>query len=155
MTPSASGDQHLVIFLLDDRRYALPLSAVERVVRRVDVTPLPRAPEIVSGVIDLGGRIVPVVDVRRRFGLQARTARLDDHLLVARVGPRAVALIADSVEGVRRFAPEALTHDVSFAEESPEGVLAMADGLIVVHDLATFLTAAEDRDLERALEARS
>lgn len=57
----------LVVFRLDERRYALPLSVVERVIRAVEVTPLPKAPPIVLGAIDVQGRVVPVLNVRRRF----------------------------------------------------------------------------------------
>ena len=62
----------LVIFFLDDRRYGLRLDAVERVLPALDVTPLPKAPEIVLGLINLKGKIIPVLDVRRRFRLQER-----------------------------------------------------------------------------------
>jgi purine-binding chemotaxis protein CheW len=62
----------LVVFALDEQRYALRLTAVERIVRAVEVTPLPKAPQIVLGVIDAQGRIIPVVDVRQRFRLTER-----------------------------------------------------------------------------------
>ena len=52
----------LVVFRLDERRYALPLAVVERVVRAVDVTPLPKAPPMVLGVIDVHGRVLPVLN---------------------------------------------------------------------------------------------
>ena len=73
----------LVVFTMDEQRYALQLAAVERVVRMVEVTPLPQAPQIVLGVINAQGRIIPVVDIRRRFRLPARDIRLSDHLLIA------------------------------------------------------------------------
>ena len=56
-------------FFLDDRTFALPLEMVERVTRMVAVTPLPGAPAVVRGVIDVAGDFVPVVDPRVRFGL--------------------------------------------------------------------------------------
>ena len=63
---------HIVVFALDEQRYALHLLAVERVVRAVEVTALPEAPEIVLGVVNVKGRIVPVINVRRRFRLPER-----------------------------------------------------------------------------------
>ena len=74
----------LVVFNMDEQRYALQLATVERVVRMVEVTLLPQAPKIVLGVINAQGRIIPVVDIRRRFRLPARDIHLSDHLLIAR-----------------------------------------------------------------------
>jgi purine-binding chemotaxis protein CheW len=56
----------LVVFALDDQRYALALTCVQRSIRVVAVTPLPGAPAIVMGVIDLGGVVIPVIDIRGR-----------------------------------------------------------------------------------------
>ncbi len=58
----------LVVFRLDEQRYAIPLAAVERIVRAVEVTALPEGPEIVLGVIDMEGRIRPVLDTRGKSG---------------------------------------------------------------------------------------
>jgi purine-binding chemotaxis protein CheW len=73
----------LVVFTLELQRYALPLARVQRVVRMMEVTPLPEAPGIVLGVIDLEGKIIPVMSMRKRFGLSEPEASLDDQLIVA------------------------------------------------------------------------
>jgi purine-binding chemotaxis protein CheW len=67
----------LVVFAFDEQRYALHLSAVERIVRMVEITPLPKAPEIVLGVVNVQGRIVPIVNIRKRFstGLKSHEKR--------------------------------------------------------------------------------
>ena len=70
--PMNNPSNHIVVFTLDEQRYALHLLAVERVVRAVEVTALPEAPEIVLGVVNVKGRIVPVINVRRRFRLPER-----------------------------------------------------------------------------------
>lgn len=91
----ASG--HLVIVALDERQYALPLAAVERVVRLVEITPLPEAPETVLGVINVQGRIVPALSLRRCLHLPERDLRLSDQIIIARIAERTVALVADAV----------------------------------------------------------
>lgn len=92
----------LIIFTLDDQRYALPLPAVDRVVRMVAIIPLPNAPDIVLGVVNFQGRVIPVIDVRRRFRLPEREIALTDQLLVAHTARRPVALVADAVPvGIR------------------------------------------------------
>src|SRR5688572_17613003 len=106
MDPSSA----IVVLTLDEQRYGLRLPAVERVVRSVFVTPLPKAPEIVLGVIDVGGEVVPVVDVRRRFRLPTREVGLTDQLVLARTARRRVALIVDRVAGVELADPAAFTN---------------------------------------------
>ena len=81
----------LVVFLLDDRCFGLHLDAVDRVLPAVDITPLPKAPEIVLGLINVKGKVTPVLDVRRRFRLEEREVGLQDHFIVARTSRRTVA----------------------------------------------------------------
>lgn len=98
----------LVVFNLDDLQCALHLSAVERIERSVAVSPLPKAPEIVLGVINVRGRILPVMDMRKRFRLPPRPAGLDDHLIVARTSRREVVLLVDQVRAVASVAKDRL-----------------------------------------------
>ena len=151
--PDCPMDQ-LVVFTLDDRRYALPLSAVERVVRMVDLTPLPRAPDIVLGVVNVQGRVIPVLDLRRRFRLPERDIALADQLVIARTARRPVALVADAATGVLEYsAREAVgARDIVPGVEYVEGVVKLADGLVLIHDLDRFLSLDEETALDQAIE---
>lgn len=144
----------LVVFTLDDRRYGLPLSAVERAVRMVGVTPLPRAPQIVLGIVNVQGRVMPVVDPRRRFRLPARDFTLIDQLLIARTARRPVALAADAVTGVLEYSAQeaAGALDIVPGIEYVEGVVKLPDGLVLIHDLDKFLSLEEETALDRAIE---
>lgn len=148
---------HLVVFSLDDQRYALQLSAVDRTVRMVEITPLPKAPEIVIGIITVNGSIVPVLDIRRRFGLARRKTKLSDHLLIARTAERAVALIVDMVHDVieRPVHEIVLPGTIVPGMEHVEGVVKLEDGVVFIHDLDGFLSLEEARALESALEPES
>lgn len=92
--------QKIVLFSLDQLRFALPLSDVVKVERAVEFTPAPKAPPSVSGFIDFHGDIIPVLDLRKLFGLPPREIRLEDQLIVVRTSQRLVVLVADSVAGV-------------------------------------------------------
>jgi purine-binding chemotaxis protein CheW len=151
--PPAVLAHQLLVFSLDEQRFGLHLAAVEQVVRVVEITPLPDAPEIVQGVINLRGRIIPVLDVRQRFRLPARAIALRDRLIIARTARRQVALRADAVDGVVESPTRALT---PAAEILPglayvEGVVRLEDGALLIHDLDTFLSLEEDRGLDAAL----
>ncbi len=90
----------LVVFILGEQPLALPLAQVERVVQAVEVTAAVGAPETVLGVINLEGQILPVLDIRKRFGLPARERELSDQFIIAQTSRRTVALVADTVRGV-------------------------------------------------------
>jgi purine-binding chemotaxis protein CheW len=143
----------LVVFALEDQRYALRLSAVEQIVRVVEIASLPKAPEIILGVINFHGRIVPVYDIRSRFRLPNREFFISDHLIVARTARRAVALVVDKVTGVVARTDEEVieTQRISSNLEYVEGVVKLEDGLVFIHNLETFLSVEEDNLLAEAL----
>ena len=145
----------LVVFVLDEQRYGLRLSVVERIVRAVEVTPLPQAPGIVLGVVNVQGRVIPVIDLRRRFGLTGRTLGLSDQMVVARTARRLVVLVADAVHGVLDYPGEVA---VTAQQMLPglvhlAGVVKLDDGLVLIQDLDQFLSLDEDQALVRALES--
>lgn len=89
-----------LLFCVDERRYALDVAAVERIVRAVEVTLLPDAPDYVRGLINVAGEIVPVIDVRQRLGLPMREMELSDRLILTKMASGLRALLVDRVEGV-------------------------------------------------------
>ncbi len=146
-------DQYAV-FILDGRSYALHLSAVDRVVRMVDIIPLIKAPDIVLGVINIQGRVIPVINMRRRFGLPEREIALTDQLIVAHTARRPVALVADTVTDIVECSEQDLVTAESILPEVEyvEGVVKLKDGLILIHDLDEFLSLEEENSLDLALE---
>ena len=145
----------IVVFSLDRRRYGLALSAVERVVRMVDITPLPRAPALVLGIINVQGRVIPVVNPRRRFRLPERNFELSDLLVIARTARRAVALVVDTVSGVLEYSLDdaVRAHEIVPGMEHVEGVVKLSVGLVLIHDLDRFLSLEEEQALDAAMGA--
>jgi len=143
----------LVSFALDGRRYALYLSVVERVIRIVEITPLPRAPDIVTGVINVQGRVIPVVDIRKRFGLPLREITLTDQLIIARASKRPVAMVVDTVHDVIEYHESMLVPAEEIVPETRyiDGVVKLKDGMVLIHDLDKFLSLEERRSLGRAM----
>lgn len=150
-----ADDSQLVVFTLDDRRYGLPLPSVERIIPAVELVPLPKAPDIVLGVISLQGRIVPVVDIRTRFGLAAREMAASDHIVVAHSARRIVALLVDRVEGTLDYAPGELIEATAILPgmRYVAGVIALKDGMVLIHDLDALLSLDEEAALAAALAA--
>ena len=143
----------LVVFRLDERRYALPLAVVERVVRAVDVTPLPKASPIVLGAINVHGRVLPVLNVRKRFLMPEREIGPADWFLLAHTARHTVVLVVDESEGgvERPQAEIVLSTRVAPGLEQFPGVLRLDDGLVLIHDLERFLSLDEARALDEAM----
>ncbi len=144
----------MVGFTLDGHHYAVSLAAVERIVHVAEVAPLPQAPEIVLGVINFSGRIIPVVDMRRRFRLPAKEVGLYDHLIIARTSKREIAFMADSVTGVLEYREAEVTAADRIVPglEYLEGVLKLRNGLVFIHDLERFLSLDEERSLDEVMQ---
>jgi len=148
-----NNSSQLVVFTLDEQRYALYLSAVEKIARIVEISPLPKAPEIVLGVVNVQGRIIPVVNVRKRFHLPERESNLSDQLIIAQTSGRAVALVVDSVSGVIEGSEQDVIEATKFLPhlEYVEGVVKLEDGIILIHDLEKFLSLEEEKALNDAM----
>jgi len=76
-----SKDQ-IVVFTLDEQLFALPLIVVLKVIHALEIRHLPEAPEIISGIINVRGKIIPVVDIRKRLGILTREIDLNDRLII-------------------------------------------------------------------------
>ncbi len=140
-------------FEVADRRLGLSAKALREVVRAVAIAALPKAPPIVEGVINLRGTLVPVLDVRRRFGLPPAPVTPEQHLLIAHAGERLVALRVDralELVGVDEHAIESAA-SVAPGAEYVAGIAKLPDGLLVIHDLETFLSLDEARQLDVAV----
>ena len=144
----------MLIFTLDQQRFALRLAVVQRVIRAVAITHLPKAPEIVLGVLDLQGQVIPVINLRQRFRLPEREIRSSDQYVIARANALTVALAVDGAESVLDetgeavIAPDQILNGMGFLE----GVIRTEDGLVLIHDLATLLFPEERSLLAQALK---
>jgi purine-binding chemotaxis protein CheW len=145
----------LVVFSLDDQRYAVALDSVRRSIRAVAITPLPEAPAIVVGIIDLGGAVLPVVNIRERFKHPSRDVRLSDQLIIAETDKRRVALLVDSTMGVIEIEPESYSpaKEIVPGLGCVDGAIKLEDGLILIHDLDRLLSLEEDTAIDLAMRA--
>lgn len=132
----------------------MPLAAVESVQRSVAVIPLPKAPEIALGVFSLRGALVPVLDLRKRFGLPASEIGLSDCFVVARTVRRRVALLADSTLGVLEDpGPAVSPKDIMPGLELLKGIKRAGPDIILIYDLDALLSLDEEASLSEALPA--
>jgi purine-binding chemotaxis protein CheW len=144
----------LVVLSLDDHQYALPLSTVERVLPIVEITQLPNAPEVVAGVVNIRGSVMPVFDLRKRLELPQRELKLTDQLVIALTAKRTVGLITDQVVGLIEcdendiIATDEVVSNVSYVS----GVAKLKDGVMLIQDLDEFLSVEEQKLLDQAIK---
>jgi purine-binding chemotaxis protein CheW len=143
----------VVIFTLNDLSYALPLVSVKRIIHAVEVSLLPKAPAIIEGIINVRGRIIAVVDMRKRFGLVAKEMSTDDNLIIVKTEKRELALWVDTVFGINEIMPGKYSDtkmSLPYAEYI-KGVAKTEEGIILIYDLEQCLNLAEEIELEQAL----
>jgi purine-binding chemotaxis protein CheW len=143
----------LVVFVLSGWRFAMALSRVERVLPALEITPLPGAPSVVMGYINLHGDLIPVYDVHQRFDGTSRDIALSDQLLVVQATRGRVALRVEETTGVTDLALiPATTHSEDGMSRWFDGIT-QADGeVVLVQDVDKFLTSHETAALDAALE---
>lgn len=145
--------EHFVVFSLDDNRYALRISEVERIVHTIAITPLPETPQIVFGVIKVQEKIIPVINIRKRFGLPDRGINLNDQIIITRTPKRFLALVVDAVNEVlelkdlRTVAAEEILPSLRYMT----GIIQTEGGLVIINDLDQFLSLEEEEVLDSAL----
>lgn len=102
---AAVAPQQLVTFRLGDDQFAVDIFAVERVLRYTAPTLLPNLPAWIDGVIEHGGRVVPLIDLRTRFGMPRLSPRAEHRILVLAIGDDLLGVTVDSVHEVMSVAP--------------------------------------------------
>lgn len=127
---------HLVVFRLEREEYAIPIDLVREVVRVTDITRVPHAPPHIRGVMNLRGRILPVVETRSRLGLSPATLTPASRVVVVEVNKRTLGMLVDGVGQVTRLGESHITAPPdevrNAAAEAVTGVGRAGDRLLVL-----------------------
>ncbi len=139
----------IVGFRVGRETFGLPIALVHEIVRPPEITNVPHAPEHVEGVMNLRGRIVPVIDLRRRFGSTVIENSRKNRVLVVELEGRAVGLVVDSASEVLKISDAQIEPPPNvFADAATNYVTGIAKyhgRLIVLVDLSKILRAGELR----------
>ncbi len=137
----------LVTFNIDSEEYGVDIVKVQEIIRPMDITKVPRAPAYVQGVINLRGKVIPIIDLRSRFGMAIREHDTQTRIIVIELSGMVVGFIVDSVSEVLRLpantveAPPALVSGID--SEYISGVGKLSDRLLILLDLNTLLKECE------------
>lgn len=147
----------LLLAQIDGLALGFQSSAVQGIHRAVAIAPLPGAPDIIEGAINLRGRIVPVLDLRRLFVLNPADVSPDQFLIILSIADRLIAVRVDDVLDVTEVPRKSFESPgtISPVLKKLEGVAATEAGAIVVYDVDAFLTQAETDALDLALSPQA
>ena len=134
-----------VAFELDDLRGAISTQPVIEILRAVAYRPIAGQPPFVPGVIDLRGTVIPLMDMRARFGLSTQALSPEHRFIVVNTHDRPVALWVDRVVGILTYDPDSLvgSEGLIVGARSFAGILRTPEGLVVIHDPQAFISESE------------
>ncbi len=146
----------IVVFSIGKEFYGVPIEAVHEIVRVPELTAVPDAPEFFEGVINLRGKIVPVVDLRARLRLPRAERTRTSRILVTENGGRVIGLLVDAVSEVRKLAVESIEQPpemiAAVGIEYITGVAKVGERLIIFLDLRKILSVEDMKTIGRAAE---
>ena len=149
-------DHQVVGFRIGNETYGVRIGSVREIVRVPEITAVPNAPAVIEGVINLRGKIIPVMDLRKRFGNSAVQADKKNRILVVELENKFVGLIVSSASEVLKIPPSEIESPGSvFAEGESSyvtGVGKLKGRLIILLDIARLLRQSEFKKLEEAAE---
>jgi len=144
-------EKQLVIFELANEFYGVDIAAVEGIIKMQAITAVPHTPSFVEGVTNLRGAVLPVIDLRRRFGLPQAPSTKDSRIVTVDVGSRKVGMVVDGVSEVLRVSDEAIEPPspllITAASTFVSGVAKVAERLIILLDLNKVLSTEEKAQL--------
>ena len=147
----------LVSFEVGEEEYAVPILSVQEINRMMQITRVPQSPAFVEGVINLRGKIIPVIDLRKRFGLTELENSDDVRIIVVEVASRVIGFTVDRVNEVLRISssivepPPSMVcgHDTDYVQ----GVGKLDDRLLILLHLEKLFSAEEFAEIEQGLKA--
>jgi purine-binding chemotaxis protein CheW len=149
-------DLQVVGFRIGNETFGVRIGSVREIVRVPEITAVPSAPETVEGVINLRGKIIPVMDLRKRFGQTEIQADKKNRILVVELNNKLVGLIVNAASEVLKIAPSEIEAPGNLFAEGESGYVIgvgkLKGRLIILLDIAKLLHRPEFKRFEEAAE---
>lgn len=139
----------LVTFSIGEEEFGVNILKVQEIIRTMEITKVPRAPEFVEGVINLRGKVIPIIDLRRRFGLAPKAHDKNTRIIVIEINNIIVGFVVDAVSEVLRIPASTVEPPPVVAGVDSDyisGVGKLQDRLLIMLDLDKLLSS-EDMDM--------
>ncbi len=147
-----SDYKQYVNLLLNDEKYGIDIMDIEEILRMIEITKVPKAPSFVEGIINIRGKVIPIVDLRKKMGIPANAYTNSTRIIVVNLRGKQVGLIVDHVEEVLRVeddlvdkAPAAST---SVDNTYIKGVARLPTGMVIIFDIHHIFGSREANALD-------
>jgi purine-binding chemotaxis protein CheW len=142
----------LVSFNIGQEEFGLDIQSIQEINRMVDITRVPNSPEFVSGVINLRGKVIPIIDLRKRFGFTSKEYDKNTRIIVVELNGMVVGFIVDAVSEVLRI-PKSITEPppaivAGIGSEYITAVAKLENRLLILLDLERILKDKEKQELK-------
>jgi purine-binding chemotaxis protein CheW len=142
----------LVTFKLGSEEFGVDILKVQEIIKMMNVTKIPNAPVFIEGVINLRGKIIPIVDLRKRLGFEDREFDKSTRIIVVELDGLVLGFIVDSVSEVLRIPEDTIEPPPSMVagieSEYIEGVGKLDDRLLILLELKKIFSSPEKKDIE-------
>ena len=137
----------LVSFKIGEEEFGVDILKVQEINRLVEITRVPRSPDFVEGVINLRGKVIPIIDLRKRFMMEARESDKDTRIVVVDIEGHVMGMIVDGVSEVLRLPKDTIEPppDIATSVDSEyiQGVAMLEDRLLIFLDLSKVFSEKE------------
>jgi purine-binding chemotaxis protein CheW len=145
-------EKQLILFTLGKGSYGIPIENVYEIKKMEDITVVPKAPKFIEGVINLRGNVIPVIDLRKRFGMEKVDVSKKTKIIIVEVGKRQFGLIVDAVAEVITLANDQIEPSLptvsGLKSEFINGIGKMNEKLIIILEISRILQSTEDIKIE-------
>ena len=142
----------LVSFKLGEEEFGVDILKLQEINRMGEITKVPRSPSFVEGVVNLRGRVIPVIGMRKRFGLPVKAYDKDTRIMVADIGGQTLGFVVDEVSEVLRISAKAIEPPPSLVAgvdaEYLQGVVKLEDRLLILLDLERVFNTKQKEKLK-------
>lgn len=141
----------LVTFSIGDEEFGVEILKVQEIIRMLEITKVPKAPPFVEGVINLRGKVIPIIDLRKRFGMESRNHDKNTRIIVIEINAMIVGFVVDSVSEVLRLPANTVEPPppvvAGLDSDYISGVGKLEDRLLIMLDLNRLLSCDEQEKL--------
>ncbi len=144
-------EHQLVVFELANEFYGIDIAVVESIIKMQEITQLPRTPAYLKGVTNLRGTVLPVIDLRNRFGMETQNDTKQTRVIIVTMGEVKVGLMVDGVSEVLRISDESIEPLPpmvnSVNSDFLKGIVRLEDRLIILLEVEKVLRVEEQNSL--------
>ncbi|MCY6959515.1 chemotaxis protein CheW [Clostridium brassicae] len=139
-------EKQYVVFSLKDEEYAIDIMQIYEVdrLKEIKITAIPRVPNYIEGIINLRGEVVPIINLRKRLGLEEKAIDKQSRIIIIRIEGKAIGILVDSIDNVISFVEEELYDPPEEVKNNCEYIKKVGDKgnrLIFILDVYSILTS--------------